>query len=153
LTVAGGLLFGPLWGVVYTIIGATIGACLSFLVARHGARPWVERKLTGENWEKLHRQVERHGWKVLAVTRLVPLFPYNLLNYFFGLTRIKFLHYAITTFICMLPGTIAYIVFSSSLLDVFTGKISPAFLTGVSLVALVSIVPALYRRFRRTGEG
>lgn len=149
LTIAGGILFGPFWGVVYTITGATIGACIAFLVARYVARNWVERKLRGPRWRRLDEGVEKHGWKVVAFTRLIPLFPFNLLNYAFGLTRVKFLHYAVATFFCMLPACIAFIVFSSSLLDVLKGRISPTFVAGLGLVILVSLIPLLYGRYKK----
>ncbi len=124
LTIVGGILFGPFWGVVYTIIGATAGACVAFLVSRYLAREWVEQRLRSPRWRRLDQAVERHGWRVVAFTRLIPLFPFNLLNYAFGLTKIHFGHYAITTFFAMLPACIAFIVFSSSLLDLIRGKVS-----------------------------
>jgi uncharacterized membrane protein YdjX (TVP38/TMEM64 family) len=86
---------------------------------------------------------------VVAFTRLVPLFPFNLLNYAFGLTKIGFLPYAVTTFFCMLPACIAYIVFSSSLLDLLRGKASPALIGGIVLLVAVSLIPALVKRFSR----
>ncbi|HWI39866.1 MAG TPA: VTT domain-containing protein [Verrucomicrobiae bacterium] len=146
MALAAGILFGPFWGVVYAIIGATLGACASFLVARYAAREWVAAKLTGEMWGKLDRQVGEQGWKIVAVTRLIPLFPFNLLNYAFGLTRIPFLHYAVASFFCMLPGCIAFIVFSSSLPQLLKGKISPAFIAGAACMAAVSLAPVWYRR-------
>lgn len=152
LTIAGGILFGPLWGVVYTITSATLGACLAFLISRYLARDWVARKLRSPRWRKLDEDVQRHGWKVVAFTRLIPLFPFNLLNYAFGLTKVKFLHYALATFICMLPACIAFIVFSSSLWDLISGKVSPRFLTGLFLVAAVSLIPLLYKRHKRPSK-
>jgi uncharacterized membrane protein YdjX (TVP38/TMEM64 family) len=148
ITIVGGILFGPFWGVVYTITGATAGACLAFLVARYVARDWVESKLRSPRWRSLDKEVEKHGWKMVAFTRLIPAFPFNLLNYAFGLTKIKFSHYAITTFICMLPACIAFIVFSSSLLDLIRGKISPGLIIGVVLIALVSLIPFFHKKFR-----
>ncbi|HLE17512.1 MAG TPA: TVP38/TMEM64 family protein [Syntrophales bacterium] len=148
ITVAGGILFGPLWGVVYAIIGATLGACLAFLVARYVARDWVERKLRGPRWRRLDQGVEEHGWKVVAFTRLIPLFPFNLLNYAFGLTRIKFLHYAAATFIFMLPACIAFIVFAASLLDALRGRISISFMAGLGMVIMVSLIPLFYRSYK-----
>jgi len=148
ITIVGGILFGPFWGVVYTLPSATLGACLAFLIARYIARGWVEKKLKGPRWQRLDKAVEENGWKIVAFTRLIPLFPFNLLNYAFGLTKVKFSHYAITTFICMAPACVAYIVFSSSLLDVIKGKISPTFLIGLSLVIVVSLIPFLYRRYK-----
>jgi len=148
ITIVGGIVFGPVWGVVYTITGATIGASLAFLVARYGARDWISAKLTGPKWEKLDSEVAQHGWKVVAFTRLIPAFPFNLLNYAFGLTKVSFLQYAVTSFICMLPGCIAFIVFSSSLLGLITGRVSPTALIGVGLILLVSLIPVAYRKFK-----
>lgn len=148
ITIVGGVLFGPFWGVVYTITGSTMGACVAFLISRYLARQWVAEKLKSPRWQKLDKGVEQHGWKVVALTRLIPLFPFNLLNYAFGLTKIHFLHYAATTFVCMLPACIAYIVFSSSLLDVIKGRISPAFVTGLLLIISVSLLPFLYRKYK-----
>jgi uncharacterized membrane protein YdjX (TVP38/TMEM64 family)/Fe-S oxidoreductase len=149
ITIAGGIMFGPFWGVVYTITGATIGASLAFLTARYVARDWVAAKLSGPRWAKLDSEVEQHGWKVVAFTRLIPAFPFNLLNYAFGLTKVPFAHYVIATFVCMLPACIAFIVFSSSILDLVRGNISPASLLGIGLIVLVSLIPVLYRRFRK----
>lgn len=147
ITIVGGILFGPFWGVVYTITSATAGACVAFLISRYVARGWIERKLTSPRWRQLDEGVEKHGWKIVAFTRLIPLFPFNLLNYAFGLTKIPFLHYAVTTFVCMLPACIAFVVFSSSLLDLVRGRISPRFLIGLVLVAVVSLIPFLYNRY------
>ena len=148
ITIVGGIVFGPIWGVVYTITGATIGASLAFLVARYGARDWISAKLTGPKWEKLDSEVAQHGWKVVAFTRLIPAFPFNLLNYAFGLTKVSFLQYAVTSFVCMLPGCIAFIVFSSSLLGLIKGTVSPTALLGIGLIVLVSLIPVIYRHFK-----
>ena len=148
ITIVGGIAFGPFWGVIYTITGATIGASLAFLVARYVARDWVSSKLTGPKWEKLDSEVAQHGWKVVAFTRLIPAFPFNLLNYAFGLTKVSFLQYAVTSFVCMLPACIAFIVFSSSLLGLITGKVSPTLLLGIGLIVIVSLIPVGYRKFK-----
>ncbi|NWF97879.1 MAG: VTT domain-containing protein [Nitrospirae bacterium] len=148
ITIVGGILFGPFWGVLYTISSATAGACLAFLISRYIARDWIERKLKSPRWRMLDEGVEKHGWKIVAFTRLIPVFPFNLLNYAFGLTKIKFLHYAVTTFFCMLPACIAFIVFSSSLLELIKGKISPTFVIGIGLIILVSLIPLFYKRYK-----
>ena len=148
ITIVGGIAFGPFWGVVYAITGATIGASLAFLVARYVARDWVSARLTGPKWEKLDREVAQHGWKVVAFTRLIPAFPFNLLNYAFGLTRVSFVQYVVATFVCMLPACIAFIVFSSSLLGLIRGKVSPAALLGIGLIVLVSLLPVIYKRLK-----
>ena len=152
ITLVGGILFGPIWGVVYSIIGATTGASLAFLVSRHVARDWIRAKLTGSRWQQLDRSVEKNGWKIVAFTRLVPLFPFNLLNYAFGLTAIGFLPYAVTSFICMLPACIAFIVFSSSLPELIKGNLPPGFIIGIVLIVLVSLMPAVIRKFKPKQE-
>jgi len=121
---------------------------LAFLISRYIAREWIEKKLRGPRWRRLDEGVEKNGWKIVAFTRLIPLFPFNLLNYAFGLTKISFLQYAVTTFVCMLPACIAFIVFSSSLLDLIKGKVSPAFVVGLGLVILVSLIPLFYNRYK-----
>ncbi len=107
LTLLGGALFGPVLGTAYNLTAATSGAMLSFLGARYLASDWVEKK-TGGKLKQLMNGVESEGWRFVAFVRLVPLFPFNLLNYGLGLTKIKFAHYSIATYIFMLPGAIAY---------------------------------------------
>jgi uncharacterized membrane protein YdjX (TVP38/TMEM64 family) len=153
ITLAGGVLFGPIWGVVYTSLGSTIGAGLVFLVARYLARDWVAGKLAGTRLMSLDDKVARNGWKIVALTRLVPVFSFSLLNYAFGLTRISFWPYLGATFVCMLPSTIAFVYFSSNIVDLLRGNISTGLIVGVVLVILVSLVPVVYRwRRARAGE-
>lgn len=107
LTLAGGALFGPVWGTLYNLTGATLGAALAFLIARYLAGDWVQAR-SGGILKRLVTGVEAEGWRFVAFTRLVPVFPFNLLNYALGLTRIPFLHYLIATSVCMAPGALAY---------------------------------------------
>jgi uncharacterized membrane protein YdjX (TVP38/TMEM64 family) len=107
ITLVGGALFGPVWGAVYTLGGATGGATLAFLLARYLAGDWVEAKAKGQ-LGRIKAGVEKEGWMFVAFTRLVPLFPFNLLNYAFGLTRIPLRIYVLTSLICMAPGTAGY---------------------------------------------
>lgn len=144
--IAGGILFGSFWGVVYGITGATTGACLAFLVSRYLLREWLESKLTSHRWVKLKNQTEKHGWKIVAITRLVPLVPFNLLSYALGLTRIRFSHYIITSFICMLPGCIAYILLSSSILDLIKGKVTAELIVSSIIIIVLSLLPIYFKR-------
>lgn len=146
LTVLGGVLFGPVMGVVYASLGATIGASIAFQVARHLGRGWVEARLQGSRLTKLDKSVEKSGWKVVAFTRLIPLFPFNALNYAFGLTNIRFRTYLIGSFIFMLPGVIAYVFFSSSIFDLFTGaEVSKELIIGLVLIVALSLIPIIYK--------
>lgn len=147
--VVAGVLFGPLWGVIYAITGATGGATIAFLIGRYAGRQWIENKLTGPKWQKLDKDVERLGWKMVAFTRLIPLFPFNLLNYAFGLTRVRLLQYVLASFFFMLPGCIAFILLSSSILDLMKGSVSPVFITGLLAVAALSALPFLYKKYRK----
>ena len=107
LTIAGGALFGPVWGTFYGLTGATLGAALAFLVARYLASDWVARK-AGGRVKQLIEGLEAEGWRFIAFVRLVPLFPFNLLNYALGLTRIRLSHFVLTSYLCMPPGAVAY---------------------------------------------
>ena len=148
ITLAGGVLFGPFWGVVYVSLGSTLGAGLVFLVSRYLARDWVTSKLAGTRLMSLDDKVARHGWKIVAFTRLVPVFSYTLLNYAFGLTRISFWPFLAATFVCMLPVTIAFVYFSANILDLLHGHISKELIIGVILVLLVSLIPLIYKRLK-----
>jgi uncharacterized membrane protein YdjX (TVP38/TMEM64 family) len=103
LTLAGGALFGPLTGALLSLTGATIGATVAFLIARYLAAEWVERRVSGR-LQEIKEGVEREGWRFVAFVRLVPLFPFNLLNYALGLTRLSVQTFALTSFITMAPG-------------------------------------------------
>ncbi len=114
LTIGGGVLFGLLWGSIYVSIGATIGAAAAFLIGRYLARGWVRSQLEGNRkFAAIDEAVGREGWKIVALTRLSPVFPFNLLNYAFGLTAVSFRDYAIATWAGILPGTILYVYLGS----------------------------------------
>ena len=150
LTLLGGALFGPVLGVFYNLTAATIGAMLSFLVARYLASDWVEKK-TGGKLKPLLNGVENEGWRFVAFTRLVPLFPFNLLNYGLGLTKIQFTHYSIATYIFMLPGAIAYTYLGYIGKEAATGGdglIQKAMLA-FALLGLVAFLPRLIGSVRK----
>jgi uncharacterized membrane protein YdjX (TVP38/TMEM64 family) len=137
LTLLGGLVFGPVWGTVYTWIAGTLAATLAFLVARHLARGTVERwKATSPRLARIDSAVERHGWRILMLTRLIPLFPFNLQNFAYGLTRIPFWTYVGITAVCILPGTIAFTLAGGAL----SGGGSPRRIVRTLAVAGVLIV-------------
>ena len=109
ISIAGGLIFGALWGTVYTTIGANLGAAAAFLIGRYAARDMVERQIEGNAaLGRIDEGVKRHGWRMLMITRLVPVFPFNIQNYVYGLTDIGFGTYVLVSLVCMVPGTIAY---------------------------------------------
>ncbi len=106
LTLAAGAIFGLAKGTIYTLIGATLGASAAFLVARYVARGAIERRIAGNaRFAAIDRAVGREGFKIVALLRLSPIFPFNLLNYSLGLTKVGFLPYLLAS-IAMLPGTV-----------------------------------------------
>lgn len=118
LTVAAGALFGIVRGTAYALIGATGGAVAAFLISRHAARPQVERRIGGDpRFDRLDRAVGREGLKVVFLLRLSPIFPFTLLNYALGLTRVRLAHYAIAS-AGMLPGTLLYVYYGKLAGDV-----------------------------------
>jgi uncharacterized membrane protein YdjX (TVP38/TMEM64 family) len=149
LTVAAGAMFGSVLGVALVSVGATLGAAGAFALARWFARDSVSRWLAGnEKFRKLDALTERHGAIIVAITRLVPIFPFNLLNYGFGLTRVPFWTYLLWSWLCMLPGTVLYVVGA----DAFTRGLAegrvPWALIGALVGALVVLV-LLVRHARR----
>ncbi|MGB7911535.1 MAG: TVP38/TMEM64 family protein [Desulfobaccales bacterium] len=148
LVVAGGILFGPLEGVIYSILGASVGSSFAFLVSRYLARDWVAAKISGSKLAHLDNLVARHGWKIVAFSRLVIVLPFFLLNYAFGLTRVGFWPYALATLFALVPSITATVLVSSNLLGLLRGQISIWLLLGILLLAAVGLLPVIYRRVK-----
>lgn len=149
ITLVGGALFGPVWGTLWNLTGATIGASLAFLISRYLGADWVARR-AGPRIKRLDDGVTAEGWRFVAFVRLVPLFPFNLLNYALGLTRIPFVSYVLATWVFMLPGAIAYTWLGYAGREALAGgegmirNISIA----LALLAAVTFLPRLVRRMR-----
>jgi uncharacterized membrane protein YdjX (TVP38/TMEM64 family)/rhodanese-related sulfurtransferase len=151
LTLAGGALFGPFWGSILNLAGATLGATLAFLVARLIAADWVERK-AGGLLKRLIVGVDAEGWRFVAFVRLVPLFPFNLSNYMLGLTRIPVHHYVLATLVCMAPGAIAYTWLGHAGRGALAGETDAVRygLLALGLLAAIALLPRLIGRLRRS---
>ena len=149
LTLAGGAIFGPVWGTLYNLTGATIGAGIAFLLARYLASDWVEKK-AGGRLAQLKGGVEEEGWRFVAFVRLVPLFPFNVLNFALGLTRIKFTHYLITSYICMFPGAVAYTYLGYAGREAAAGGdgLIQKGLLALALIAVSLFLPRVIKRIR-----
>ncbi len=152
MALAGGALFGPVWGVVYNAAGAIVGATLAFLVARYLAGDWV-RRLTHGWLRQIINGVDAEGWRFVAFVRLVPLFPFNLLNYALGLTGIPLRAYVLASLVCMLPGTIAFTWLGYAGREAAVGgrdleDLIWYGLIALGLIALVALLPRLVRRIR-----
>ncbi len=110
LTLGAGAIYGVVWGSVWVSIASTLGASVAFLVGRYIARDKIAGKIAGNSsFSAIDEAVAHQGWKIVGLTRLSPVFPFNLLNYAFGLTKVKFSHYVFASWIGMMPGTIMYV--------------------------------------------
>jgi uncharacterized membrane protein YdjX (TVP38/TMEM64 family) len=150
ITLAGGALFGPVLGTLYNLTGATLGALLAFLISRYLASDWIAEK-AGGRLKQLINGVEGEGWRFVAFVRLVPLFPFNLLNYALGLTKIRFLHYLIATYVFMLPGAIAYTYLGYAGREAVGGGegIIQKIMIALALLAVVAFMPRFIASIRR----
>lgn len=151
MTVAGGALFGPIRGTLYVSLGSITGAGLAFLISRYLAADWVENN-TGDRLLRIKEGIERDGWEFVAITRLVPIFPFNLLNYAYGLTRINFWTHLWVSGISMLPATFAYVYAGYVGRELFTGELGLLetiiiVASALGLLILIGLIPRWIRRF------
>ncbi len=156
LTLASGAAFGLLPGFVTVLCGATLGAAAAFLVSRHLARKrvelWIQRK---PSFVAVDRAVAREGWKIVFLTRLSPVFPFNFQNYAYGLTSISFGQYVVASWIGMIPGTFLYVYLGTlgrSGLEAASGggvETVRLALQGVGLLATVAVTILITRTAKR----
>lgn len=155
LSLAAGALFGPLLGTVYAVIGATLGATLAFLVSRYLLRDAVLARFGGK-LEGLNRELETRGLNYLLFLRLVPLFPFFLINLAAGLTRLPLATFVFGTLIGIVPGGFVYVNAGASLatIETLAGIASLRVLGSFALLGLFALIPALYGKWRdRRGSG
>lgn len=152
LTLAAGTLFGVVLGTGVVSIASTLGASLAFLIGRFLARDAIAAKIAGNaSFAALDRALGKDGWRIVALARLSPVFPFTLLNYAFGLTRVKFLHYVLASWAAMLPGTLLYVYLGSlARAGVKGGERSPLEWTlyGAGLVATLAVTVIITRTAR-----
>lgn len=145
LTLGAGFIFKLLIGTITVSIGSTLGACTAFLIGRTVGRNWISSKIAAnEKFAAIDNAVGRQGFKIVLLTRLSPAFPFNLLNYAFGLTKVSFAKYALASWIGMLPGTVMYVYFGAglrSLADVAAGKVETG--TAGQIFFWAGLIPAI----------
>ena len=121
LTLGAGLVFGVIRGTIIVSIASTLGATCAFLIGRYFARDWVAGKIEGnENFAAIDRAVAGEGWKIVGLTRLSPVFPFNLLNYAFALTGVSLRDFFFASWIGMFPGTVMFVYIGSLAGDLAT---------------------------------
>lgn len=156
-TLGAGVVFGVVKGSIVVSIGSTLGATCAFLIGRYLARNWVSGKITGnEKFKAIDQAVGTQGWKIVLLTRLSPIFPFNLLNYAFGLTKVSLKHYFFASWVGMIPGTIMYVYVGSlagDLAKLGTGERTRTtgewILYGVGLLATLAVTIFVTRIARK----
>jgi uncharacterized membrane protein YdjX (TVP38/TMEM64 family) len=114
LTLGSGVLFGVVGGSICVSIGSVLGATCAFLTGRYLTRDWVSQKIQGnQKFQAIDTAVASEGWKIVLLTRLSPIFPFNLLNYAFGVTQVSLRDYFFASWIGMMPGTVMYVYIGS----------------------------------------
>jgi uncharacterized membrane protein YdjX (TVP38/TMEM64 family) len=160
LTLGAGVLFGVVKGSVIVSVAATLGATCAFLVGRYFARDWVAKKIEGNpKFKAIDEAVAREGWKIVGLVRLSPLFPFNLLNYAFSLTKVSLRDYFLASWIGMIPGTVMYVYIGSLAGDLARLGVSERSRTGaewglyvVGLMATVAVTVYVTRLARKALE-
>ena len=141
-TLGAGFVFGMAWGSVYVLVAAAIAANLTFLIARHFARDWVTRRLgTQPRFKALDEAVAREGWKIVALVRLAPVFPFSVCCYAFGLTRIPLWKYFFAS-AAMIPSVLMYVYFGSMARDLTEKVSTPPWIKWT--IGALSVIVVLY---------
>jgi uncharacterized membrane protein YdjX (TVP38/TMEM64 family) len=158
LTIGAGFIYGVVMGTVIVSIAATVGAAMAFLIARYLARDQIARKVANNpRFRRIDRAIGERGAKLVFLLRLSPLIPFNLSNYFYGLTSVKFWPYALASWIGMLPGTLLYVYLGAAGKAGLTGAAGQSsgrspweyVFLGVGLIATVIVTVWVTRIARR----
>lgn len=145
LSLGAGFLFGVVRGVIAVSIGSTIGASAAFLAGRTLLRSWIEEKISrNDKFRAIDQAVGQQGFKIVLLTRLSPVFPFNLLNYAFGVTKVRFRDYVLASWIGMFPGTVLYVYLGSAvknIAELVSGKVEGG--TGQKVFFFVGLAATL----------
>lgn len=154
LSLGAGALFGLLWGTLLVNIGATVGATLAFLFARYLFRDLVVKKFGGPRLDKLNTEVESQGYSYLMFLRLVPLFPFFLINLGAALTSVPLRMFFLTTMLGIIPGSLVYVNAGASLatIETMSDVTSPRVLGSFALLGLFALVPVFYDKLKKKKE-
>jgi uncharacterized membrane protein YdjX (TVP38/TMEM64 family) len=154
LTLIGGAIFGVMWGTVYNIFASNLGATLAFFMARYFGRDFIASFMKGRI-ESFDEKVASHGFRFIFTLRLIPLIPFNALNFGAGLSRIAYRDYVLGSVLGMLPGTFIYTYFADALLKGVTEAKKEAWINLIiasSLLIVISLAPTLYKRLKKSKD-
>jgi uncharacterized membrane protein YdjX (TVP38/TMEM64 family) len=147
LSIAGGFFFGVIFATIYINIGATIGATLVFLAARFFLGEMIQNKY-GDKLTRFNREVETNGRNYLITLRLIPVFPFWMINLFAGVTRIKPRTFIWTTSLGIIPGSAVYAYAGYAINDIGQGGIPKNIIFALLLLAALSAVPLVVKKIR-----
>lgn len=152
LSLAAGAIFGSILGTLYAVTAATVGATLAFLVARYLLRDAILSRF-GPKLEGINRELETRGFNYLLFLRLVPLFPFFLINLAAGLTRLPLRTFVLGTFIGIIPGGFVFVNAGASLAGISSLRdvASPRVLGSFALLGLFALVPVIYGKVKKRG--
>lgn len=150
LSLTAGLAFGAVWGAIYLMIGAMLGTTATFLISRYFGRALIDKMLKGK-FKDLDEKLANNGFMTILFFRVIPLVPYEVLNYAGGLSRIKFKDYFFATFLGLIPGVIVSAFFGGSLGEIKSIRdiFVPKFLIAIGLMVLIIAVPAIYQMIKK----
>lgn len=152
MNVGAGFLWGPVYGTLYTIIGATLGFATDFLIARYIGKEFFSKKMNFKAWKWVLNQVDKKGWRVVMFIRINPVFPSNIFSYLFGITSISFKEYIISSAVAASLPAIVLASLGSSAREFFMmgnpkGVITGIFIAFVALIIFFAIRPAINKMF------
>ena len=147
LSITGGILFGPILGTVYSVIGATIGGCLAFLAGRYLMKDFIDKKLSFKNTFMKQRS-ESDGWRFVIIARITPIFPFGAQNYLFGVTNISLRTFFWASFIGLLPGTFAYVYLGYAGINILEGDNKSFYfiIAAFVVLAIITLFPYIFRK-------
>jgi uncharacterized membrane protein YdjX (TVP38/TMEM64 family) len=150
LSIAGGALFGQYWGTLFSVCGATLGASVSFLVSRYVLKEYVSAK-TPSQLVLIQNSLEQQGWKFVCFARIMPFIPFNLQNYFFGVSKIRFVTFVWASAVSLIPGTFLYVYIGSAGQDLLSGntEVINNIILSFALLIIISIVPYLIYKVKK----
>jgi len=149
ISLTAGLAFGAVWGALYLMLGAMIGTSATFMISRYFGRNLIEKMLKGK-FKELDEKLAKNGFMTILFFRVIPLVPYEVLNYASGLSSIKFRDYFLATLLGLIPGVFIAAFFGGSLGEIKTFKdiFASKFLIAAGLMIMIIAVPVLYKIIR-----
>lgn len=151
MTIVAGIVFGPILGGLLSLFGATIGATIAFVIARYFARNLIVDKFKGNSFfEKVEKGVKENGTSFLILTRLVPIFPYNVQNYAYGITSINIVTFFFVSLVCMAPGAFIYAFMAG---EIVTNGVSLKLLIEFTIAGIILFLVSLVPKYLAKKKG